>query len=338
MSGRGYGMREGPPSRSPASVPLRLERLSTASRSSFNSRFLSTLPLLSLYSPLHRGDDRAPFARGNAPPLGSICDDADACRNAKAGSNKVSREVSKPPGHERVRLRLGSRRAGRASILGELVGLGRCREEHGFEFVTEREKKKKKRKKLQFLKSLFFLSLEFLAAPLLAPPHKTTRPDTQKQVENGRGSRKASFEVSVQKRACLVPTSSRKVVERARQHFDENVELAAENLLLAHSRSAKEEEDESGKKKLDVLLRLPAPGHAILGQGLWHLAERRQRRLRLGAGRGDRRSVEAFVVDEPSPIDSCRVLCRRRREKPAPLSRRASCGRRRAGRAQRREG
>lgn len=224
VSGRGYGMREGPPSRSPASVPLRLERLSTASRSSFNSRFLSTLPLLSLYSPLHRGDDRAPFARGNAPPLGSICDDADACRNAKAGSNKVSREVSKPPGHERVRLRLGSRRAGRASILGELVGLGRCREEHGFEFVTEREKKKKKKRKtLQFLKSLFFLSLEFLAAPLLAPPHKTTRPDTQKQVENGRGSRKASFEVSVQKRACLVPTSSRKVVERARQHFDEYV-------------------------------------------------------------------------------------------------------------------
>ena len=156
VSRRGYGMREGSPSRSPASVPLRLERLSTASRSSFNSRFLSTLPLLSLYSPLHRGDDRAPFARGNAPPLGSICDDADACRNAKAGSNKVSREVSKPPGHERVRLRLGSRRAGRASILGELVGLGRCREEHGFEFVTEREKKKKKRKTLQFLKSLFF--------------------------------------------------------------------------------------------------------------------------------------------------------------------------------------
>ena len=266
VSGRGYGMREGSPSRSPASVPLRLERLSTASRSSFNSRFLSTLPLLSLYSPLHRGDDRAPFARGNAPPLGSICDDADACRNAKAGSNKVSREVSKPPGHERVRLRLGSRRAGRASILGELVGLGRCREEHGFEFVTEREKKKKKRKTLQFLKSLFFLSLEFLAAPLLAPPHKTTRPDTQKQVENGRGSRKASFEVSVQKRACLVPTSSRKVVERARQHFDENVELAAENFLLAHSRSAKEEEDESGKKSSMSFSGFQRPGTRSSGR------------------------------------------------------------------------
>ena len=98
-----------------------------------------------------------------------------------------------------------------------------------------------------------------------------------------------------------------------------------------------------GKKlhREDVLLRLPAPGHAVLGEGLWHLAERRQRRVRLGAGRGDRRVEISFVVvvdEQPSSIDSCRVLCRRRREGPDPLPRRAARGRRRAGRAQRREG